>query len=53
MLLYLPIRIYMCQKEFRLRKLFLTPHAIVYKNEKYVILPSVSDVIVERVTCIT
>jgi hypothetical protein len=31
MLLYLPIRIYICRREFRSTKLFLTPHAIVYK----------------------
>jgi hypothetical protein len=90
MLLYLPIRIYICRREFRSTKLFLTPHAIVYKvsacrmwtflfdfnfmlrinlkpiiqvnkpvafpcfgvsmNEKYGILPSVSDVVVEQGT---
>ncbi|TVU49620.1 hypothetical protein EJB05_00938, partial [Eragrostis curvula] len=62
MLLYLPIRMYICRREFRSRKLYLTTHAIVYKvkkpvafpcfgvskNEKYVILPSVSDVVVEQ-----
>uniref|UniRef100_A0A0A9BQE7 DUF7642 domain-containing protein n=1 Tax=Arundo donax TaxID=35708 RepID=A0A0A9BQE7_ARUDO len=62
MLLYLPIRIYVCRRDFRSRKLYLTPHAVVYKvnkpvafpcfgalkNEKYVILPSVSDVVVEQ-----
>jgi len=31
MLLYLPIRIYVCRRDFRSRKLYLTPHAVVYK----------------------
>ncbi|RLM97718.1 uncharacterized protein C2845_PM06G31870 [Panicum miliaceum] len=62
MLLYLPIRIYVCRRDFRSRKLYLTPHAVVYKvnkpvafpcfgvfkKEKYVILPSISDVVVEQ-----
>ncbi|KAL6846982.1 hypothetical protein ACP4OV_022835 [Aristida adscensionis] len=62
MLLYLPIRIYVCRKGFRSRKLYLTPHAVVYKvnkpvalplfgvskNEKYVILPAISDVVIEQ-----
>lgn len=62
MLLYLPIWIYVCRRDFCSRKLYLTPHAIVYKvtkpftfpcfgvlkNEKHVILPSVSDIVVEQ-----
>ncbi|KAF0887638.1 hypothetical protein E2562_002354 [Oryza meyeriana var. granulata] len=62
MLLYLPIWIHVCQRDFRSRKLCLTPHSIVYKvtkpvafpcfgvlrNEKHVILPSVSDIAVEQ-----
>ncbi|CAN6329528.1 unnamed protein product [Urochloa humidicola] len=62
MLLYLPIRIYVCRRDFRSRRLYLTPHAVVYKinkpvafpcfgvfkKEKYVILPSISDVVVEQ-----
>lgn len=62
MLLYLPIRVYVCRRDFRSRKLYLTPHAVVYKvnkpvafscfgalkNEKHVVLPSVSDVVVEQ-----
>uniref|UniRef100_A0A0E0FDC5 DUF7642 domain-containing protein n=2 Tax=Oryza meridionalis TaxID=40149 RepID=A0A0E0FDC5_9ORYZ len=62
MLLYLPIWIYVCRKDFRSRKLCLTPHAIVYKvtrpvtfpcfgvlrNEKHVVLHSVSDIVVEQ-----
>ena len=31
MLLYLPFRIYVCRRDFRSRKLYLTPHAVVYK----------------------
>lgn len=31
MLLYLPLRIHICRKEFRSKKLYLTPDAIVYK----------------------
>ena len=31
MLLYLPIRIYVCRRDFCSRKLYLTPHAVVYK----------------------
>lgn len=31
MLLYLPIRIYVCRRDFRSRKLYLTPHAVIYK----------------------
>nr|CAD1817641.1 unnamed protein product [Ananas comosus var. bracteatus] len=62
MLLYLPFRIYVCRKDFRSRKLYLTSNAIVYKvtkpvafpcfgvlkKEKHVILPSVADVVVEQ-----
>ncbi|WVZ90907.1 hypothetical protein U9M48_037161 [Paspalum notatum var. saurae] len=62
MLLYLPIRIYVCRRDFRSRKLYLTQHAVVYKvnkpvafpcfgvfkKEKYCILPSISDVVVEQ-----
>ncbi|OEL20704.1 hypothetical protein BAE44_0018279 [Dichanthelium oligosanthes] len=31
MLLYLPIRIYVCRRDFQSRKLYLTPDAVVYK----------------------
>lgn len=31
MLLYLPIRIHVCRRDFRSRKLYLTPHAVIYK----------------------
>lgn len=31
MLLYLPVRIYIARKEFRSKKLYLTPDAIIYK----------------------
>ncbi|XP_015698444.1 uncharacterized protein LOC102703916 [Oryza brachyantha] len=62
MLLYLPIWIYVCRRDFRSRKLCLTPHAIIYKvtkpvtfpcfgalrNEKHVVLHSVSDIIIEQ-----
>lgn len=62
MLLYLPIRVYVCRRDFRSRKLYLTPHAVVYKvnkpvsfpcfgifkKEKHCILPSISDVVVEQ-----
>ncbi|KAJ1265730.1 hypothetical protein BS78_08G098200 [Paspalum vaginatum] len=62
MLLYLPIRIYVCRRDFRSRKLYMTPHAVVYKvkkpvafpcfgvfkKEKYCILPSISDIVVEQ-----
>ncbi|KAF3330017.1 hypothetical protein FCM35_KLT05348 [Carex littledalei] len=62
MLLYLPVRIYIARKEFRSKKLYLTPDAIIYKvcrplsipcfgdlkKEKYIILPSVADVILEQ-----
>lgn len=36
MLLYLPIRIYVCRKDFRSRKLYLTSNAIVYKVNQLV-----------------
>ncbi|XP_009766414.1 uncharacterized protein LOC107824108 [Nicotiana tabacum] len=62
MLLYLPLRRYILRKDIRSRKLYLTPNAIVYKvtkpvpfpcfgdlkKEKYVLLPSVADIIVEQ-----
>lgn len=62
MLLYLPIGVYVCRRDFRSRKLYLTPHAVIYKvnkpfafpcfgvfkKEKYWILPSISDVVVEQ-----
>ncbi|KAG8049049.1 hypothetical protein GUJ93_ZPchr0009g1363 [Zizania palustris] len=62
MLLYLPVWIYVCRRDFHSRKLCLTPHAIVYKvtkpvtfpcfgvfkDEKHVILHSVSDIVVEQ-----
>ena len=31
MLLYIPIRAYVCRSDFRSRKLYLTPHAVIYK----------------------
>ncbi|KAG8636013.1 uncharacterized protein LOC110603016 isoform X2 [Manihot esculenta] len=62
MLLYLPVRRYILRKDIRSRKLYLTPHAIVYevtkpvsfpcfgvlKREKHVLLSSVADVIIEQ-----
>ncbi|EES16205.1 uncharacterized protein LOC8074244 isoform X1 [Sorghum bicolor] len=62
MLLYIPIRAYVCRSDFRSRKLYLTPHAVIYKvnkpfafpcfgvfkKEKHCILPSISDVVVEQ-----
>ncbi|XP_077236428.1 uncharacterized protein LOC143877961 [Tasmannia lanceolata] len=62
MLLYLPIRRSILRKDFRSRKLYVTPDAIVYKvtrsvlfpsfgvlkKEKHVLLPAVSDIIVEQ-----
>ncbi|CAA7395602.1 unnamed protein product [Spirodela intermedia] len=62
MLLYAPIRRYVMRREFRSRKLYLTPNAIVYKvtrpaafpyfgvlkKEKYVVLPSVADIMIEQ-----
>ncbi|XP_049370641.1 uncharacterized protein LOC125835570 isoform X2 [Solanum verrucosum] len=62
MLIYLPIRRYILRKDIRSRKLYLTPNAIVYKvtrpvpfpcfgdlkKEKYVLLPSVADIVVEQ-----
>ncbi|PHT76240.1 hypothetical protein T459_19762 [Capsicum annuum] len=62
MLIYLPLRRYIVRKDIRSRKLCLTPNAIVYKvtkpvpfpcfgdlkKEKYVLLPSVADIVVEQ-----
>ncbi|CAI9766601.1 unnamed protein product [Fraxinus pennsylvanica] len=62
MLLYLPVRRYILRKDIRSRKLYITPNAIVYKvkrpvpipflgflkKEKYVLLPSVADVVIEQ-----
>ncbi|ERN05566.1 uncharacterized protein LOC18433747 [Amborella trichopoda] len=62
MLLYLPIRRYIVRRDFRSRKLYVTPNAIIYKvtrpvflpcfgvlkKEKHVLLPSVTDVVVEQ-----
>nr|GMD35379.1 Alanine--tRNA ligase [Ipomoea batatas] len=62
MLLYLPVRRYISRKDIRSRRLFLTPNAIVYKvtrqvpflcfgvlkREKYVLLHSVADIVVEQ-----
>lgn len=31
MLLYLPIGVYVCRRDFRSRKLYFTPHAVIYK----------------------
>ncbi|KAL3830063.1 hypothetical protein ACJIZ3_018865 [Penstemon smallii] len=62
MLIYLPLRRYILRKDIRSRKLYLTPNAIVYKvrrpvpfpcfgnlkKEKYVLLPSVADIVIEQ-----
>uniref|UniRef100_A0A7N2MU62 Reverse transcriptase zinc-binding domain-containing protein n=1 Tax=Quercus lobata TaxID=97700 RepID=A0A7N2MU62_QUELO len=62
MLLYVPVRRYILRKDIRSRKLFLTPNSIVYKvtkpvpfpcfgvlkKEKHVLLPSVSDLVIEQ-----
>ncbi|KAJ4958741.1 hypothetical protein NE237_025852 [Protea cynaroides] len=62
MLLYIPVRRYVLRKDIQSRRLYVTPNAIVYKvtrpvpfpccgvlkKEKYVLLPSVADVIVEQ-----
>lgn len=62
MLLYLPILRHILRKDFRSRKLYVTPNAIVYKvtkpvsfpcfgvmkKEKHVLLPSVADIVVEQ-----
>ncbi|CAL9111768.1 unnamed protein product [Musa acuminata var. zebrina] len=62
MLLYLPVRRYVLRKDFRSRKLYVTPNAIVYKvsrpvpfpcfgvlkKEKHVLLASVADIVIEQ-----
>lgn len=62
MLLYLPIRRYIIRKDIQSRSLYVTSHAIVYKvtrpaflpclgftkMEKHVLLPLVTDVIIEQ-----
>lgn len=62
MLLYLPVRRYILRRDIRSRKLYVTSDAIVYKvtkpvpfpcfgvlkKEKYVLLPSVADVVIEQ-----
>ncbi|KAJ7568273.1 hypothetical protein O6H91_01G025600 [Diphasiastrum complanatum] len=61
MLLYLPIRRYVVRKDIRTRKLYVTTDAIVHKmsrpilpccgvrrREKYLLLPLVTDVIIEQ-----
>ncbi|XP_073034637.1 uncharacterized protein [Primulina eburnea] len=62
MLIYLPLRRYILRRDVRSRKLYVTPNAIVYKvrkpvafpcfgfleKEKYVLLPSVADVVIEQ-----
>ncbi|XP_073157475.1 uncharacterized protein [Henckelia pumila] len=62
MLIYLPLRRYILRKDIRSRKLYVTPNAIVYKvkkpvafpcfgfleKEKYVLLPSVADIVIEQ-----
>ncbi|XP_042483124.1 uncharacterized protein LOC122063490 isoform X2 [Macadamia integrifolia] len=62
MLLYIPVRRYILRKDIRSRRLYVTPNAIVYKvtkpvpfpcfgvlkKEKYVLLPSVADVVIEQ-----
>ncbi|XP_056692491.1 uncharacterized protein [Spinacia oleracea] len=62
MLLYVPVRRFILRKDIRSRKLYVTPDAIVYKvtrpvpfpcfgvlkKEKYVLLPSVADIVIEQ-----
>jgi len=62
MLLYLPLRRYIVRQEFRSRKLYVTSNAIVYKvkrpvflpcfgvtrREKHMLLPLVTDVVIEQ-----
>ncbi|XP_057544542.1 uncharacterized protein LOC130823786 isoform X1 [Amaranthus tricolor] len=62
MLLYLPVRRFILHKDFRSRKLYVTRDAIVYKvtrpvafpcfgvlkKEKYVLLPTVKDIVIEQ-----
>ncbi|XP_074269298.1 uncharacterized protein LOC141592495 isoform X2 [Silene latifolia] len=62
MLLYLPVRRFVLRRDIRSRMLYLTPNAIVYKvtkpasfpcfgvlkKEKYVLLPSVADIVIEQ-----
>ncbi|KAI8017806.1 hypothetical protein LOK49_LG04G00056 [Camellia lanceoleosa] len=62
MLIYIPVRRYILRKDIRSRKLFITQNAIIYKvvrpvpfpcfgvlkKEKYVLLPSVADVVIEQ-----
>eukprot|EP01018_Ginkgo_biloba_P027645 Gb_16158 [translate_table: standard] len=62
MLLYLPLRRYIVRQDFRSRKLYVTSNAIVYKvtkpvflpcfgvmrREKHVLLPLVTDVVIEQ-----
>ncbi|GAB4853671.1 hypothetical protein Ancab_017861 [Ancistrocladus abbreviatus] len=62
MLLYLPVRRYILRTEFRSRKFYVTQNSIVYKvtrpapfpcfgvlkKEKHVVLPSVSDIVIEQ-----
>jgi hypothetical protein len=62
MLLYVPVRRYILRKDIRSRKLYLTQNSIVYKvtkpvpfpcfgvlkKEKHVLLPSVSDLVIEQ-----
>ncbi|XP_059283686.1 uncharacterized protein LOC132037221 isoform X1 [Lycium ferocissimum] len=62
MLIYLPLRRYILRKDIRSRKLYVTHNAIVYKvtrpvpfpcfgdlkKEKYILLPSVADIVVEQ-----
>lgn len=65
MLIYLPIRRYILRQDIHSRTLYVTSHAIVYKVtrpaflpclgfttiEKHVLLPLVTDVIVEQGVC--
>ncbi|KAL4563739.1 hypothetical protein LXL04_027784 [Taraxacum kok-saghyz] len=62
MFLYIPVRRYILRRMIRSRKLYVTPNSIVYKvtkpvpfpcfgvlkKEKHVLLPSVSDVMIEQ-----
>ncbi|XP_051148292.1 uncharacterized protein LOC127263354 [Andrographis paniculata] len=62
MLIYLPFRRCIFRRDFRSRKLYVTPNSVVYKvrrpvllpccgvlkKEKHVLLPSVADVVIEQ-----
>ncbi|KMZ71747.1 hypothetical protein ZOSMA_176G00260 [Zostera marina] len=52
MLIYIPILRYGLRKDFRSRKLYVTPNTVVYKGvfkkEKHILLSSVADVVIEQ-----